>query len=109
MLHDNYKTKVEYGVSATVILVGLFFIYQASTIGTSKEMFGPNAMPFALSISTVLGGVWLAHRAFRGKVGAVGRGRRMGHNGALAIQKIAQHRHIARRGGHASPRTLPKT
>ena len=71
MLHDNYKTKVEYGVSATVILVGLFFIYQASTIGTSKEMFGPNAMPFALSISTVLGGVWLAHRAFRGKVGAV--------------------------------------
>ena len=71
MLHENYKTKVEYGVSATVILVGLFFIYQASTIGSSKEMFGPDAMPFALSISTVFGGVWLAYRAFRGKVGAV--------------------------------------
>ena len=71
MLHENYKTKVEYGVSAIVILVGLFFSYQASTIGTSKEMFGPDAMPFGLSISTVLGGVWLAYRAFCGKVGKV--------------------------------------
>ena len=71
MLHEKYKAKVEYGVSAIVMLVGVFFIYQASTIGTSKEMFGPDAMPFALSISTVLGGVWLAYRAFRGKVGAV--------------------------------------
>ena len=74
MLHENYKTKVEYGVSAIVILVGLFFIYQASTIGSSKEMFGPSAMPFALSISTILGGFWLAFRAFRGKVGAVQEG-----------------------------------
>lgn len=71
MLHENYKTKVEYGVSAIVMLVGLFFIYQASTIGTSKEMFGPDAMPFGLSIATVLGGIWLAYRAFRGNVGAV--------------------------------------
>ena len=71
MLHENYKTKVEFGVSAVVILVGLFFIYQASTIGSSKEMFGPDAMPFALSILTVSGGIWLAYRAFRGKVGAV--------------------------------------
>ena len=71
MLHENYKTKVEYGVSAVVILIGLFFIYQASTIGSSKELFGPDAMPFALSISTVFGGVWLAFRAFRGEVGAV--------------------------------------
>ena len=71
MLHENYKTKLEYGVSAIVMLVGVFFIYQASTIGTSKEMFGPDAMPFGLSISTVLGGVLLAYRAFRGKVGAV--------------------------------------
>ena len=71
MLRENYKTKVEFGVSAVVISVGLFFVYQASTIGTSKEMFGPSAMPFALAISTVLGGVLLASRAFRGKVGAV--------------------------------------
>ena len=71
MLHENYKTKVEYGVSAVVIVVGLFFIYQASTIGSSKEMFGPDAMPFAISILTVFGGIWLAYRAFRGKVGAV--------------------------------------
>ena len=71
MLHENYKIKVECGVSAIVILVGLFFVYQASTIGTSKEMFGPSAMPFALAISTVLGGIWLAKRALSGKVGAV--------------------------------------
>lgn len=71
MLRESYKTKVEFGVSAVVILVGLFFVYQASTIGTSKEMFGPSAMPFALAVSTVLGGIFLASRAFRGKVGAV--------------------------------------
>ena len=71
MLRESYKTKVEFGVSAVVILVGLFFVYQASTIGTSKEMFGPSAMPFALAVSTVLGGILLASRAFRGKVGAV--------------------------------------
>ena len=71
MLRESYKTKVEFGVSAVVVLVGLFFVYQASTIGTSKEMFGPSAMPFALAVSTVLGGILLASRAFRGKVGAV--------------------------------------
>ena len=71
MLRESYKTKVEFGVSAVVILVGLFFVYQASTIGTSKEMFGPSAMPFALAVSTVLCGIFLASRAFRGKVGAV--------------------------------------
>jgi len=71
MLRENYKIKVEFGVSVIVVLVGLFFVYQASTIGSSKEIFGPNAMPFALAISTVLGGIWLANRAFRGNVGAV--------------------------------------
>ncbi len=71
MLRESYKAKVEFGVSAVVILVGLFFVYQASTIGASKEIFGPSAMPFALAISTVLGGALLASRAFRGKVGAV--------------------------------------
>ena len=71
MLQESYKTKVEFGVSAVVILIGLFFFYQASTIGTSKEMFGPSAMPFALAISTILSGVLLASRAFFGKVGAV--------------------------------------
>ena len=50
MLRESYKTKVEFGVSAVVVLVGLFFVYQASTIGTSKEMFGPSALPFALAV-----------------------------------------------------------
>ena len=42
MTNDNYKVKLEYGVSAVVVLTGLFFIYQASTIGISKEAVGPS-------------------------------------------------------------------
>ena len=69
MTNDNYKVKLEYGVSAVVVLTGLFFIYQASTIGVSKEAVGPRTMPMALAVSLVLGGLWLAFRAFRGTVG----------------------------------------
>ena len=69
MTNDNYKVKLEYGVSAVVVLTGLFFVYQASTIGVSKEAVGPRTMPMALAVSLVLGGLWLAFRAFRGKVG----------------------------------------
>jgi hypothetical protein len=69
MAHESYKTKIEYGVSAVVCLVGLFFIYQAFTIGVSKEAVGPRTMPMALAITLVLGGLWLAFRAFRGKAG----------------------------------------
>jgi hypothetical protein len=55
MTNDNYKVKLEYGVSAVVVLTGLFFIYQASTIGVSKEAVGPRTMPMALAVSLVLG------------------------------------------------------
>jgi hypothetical protein len=74
MTNDNYKVKLEYGVSAVVVLTGLFFIYQASTIGVSKEAVGPRTMPMALAVSLVLGGLWLAVRAFRGKVGPLKEG-----------------------------------
>jgi putative tricarboxylic transport membrane protein len=74
MTNDNYKVKLEYGVSAVVVLTGLFFIYQASTIGVSKEAVGPRTMPMALAVSLVLGGLWLAFRAFRGKVGPLREG-----------------------------------
>jgi hypothetical protein len=69
MAHENYKTNIEYGVSAVVSLIGLFFLYQAFTIGVSKEAVGPRTMPMALAVALVLGGLWLALRAFRGKVG----------------------------------------
>ena len=69
MAHDNYKIKIEYGVSAVVSLIGLFFVYQAFTIGVSKEAVGPRTMPMALAVSLVLGGLWLAQRAFRDKAG----------------------------------------
>ena len=69
MAHENYKTNIEYGVSAVVSLIGLFFLYQAFTIGVSKEAVGPRTMPMTLAVALVLGGLWLAFRAFRGKVG----------------------------------------
>jgi len=64
-----YKTKVEYGVSAVVLLVGVFFIFQAFTIETTKETVGPRTLPMILAVSLVLGGLWLAVRAFLGKTG----------------------------------------
>lgn len=74
MVDENYKVKLEYGVSAIITLVGLFFVYQASTIGISKEAVGPRTMPMALAVSMVLGGLWLTYRAFRGKVGGMKEG-----------------------------------
>lgn len=67
----DYKTKLEYGVSAVVFLVGVFFIFQAFTIDTSRESVGPRTLPMILAVSLVLGGLWLALRAFLGKVGDI--------------------------------------
>ena len=69
MANEDYKIKVEYCVAATVILIGLFFIYQASTIKASKETVGPQTMPYILAVALVLGGLWLAIRAWTGKAG----------------------------------------
>lgn len=66
---QEYKIKVEYGVSAVVLLIGVFFIFQAFTIETSREAVGPRTMPLTLAISLVLGGLWLAIRAFTGRAG----------------------------------------
>ena len=48
---QDYKIKVEYGVSAVVLLVGVFFIFQAFTIETSREAVGPRTMPLWLAIA----------------------------------------------------------
>lgn len=64
-----HKTKVEYGVALVVFLVGVFFIFQAFTIDTSREAIGPRTMPMILAISLVLGGLWLGLRAWLGNVG----------------------------------------
>ena len=66
---QDYKTKVEYGVSAVVLLVGVFFIFQAFTIETSRESVGPRTLPLILAVSLVIGSLWLALRAFLGKTG----------------------------------------
>lgn len=64
-----YKRKLEYSVAAVVLLVGCFFIFQAFTIETSRESVGPRTLPMILAASLVLGGLWLALRAFLGKAG----------------------------------------
>ena len=66
---QDYKIKVEYGVSAIVLLIGVFFIFQSFTIETSREAVGPRTMPLWLAIALVLGGLWLAIRAFTGRAG----------------------------------------
>jgi len=66
---QDYKNKVEYGVGAIVLMVGLFFIYQAFTIDTTRESVGPRTLPMILAVSLVIGGIWLGLRAFLGKAG----------------------------------------
>jgi len=74
MDHTLYKKKLEYGVASVTTLIGIFFAYQASTIRASNEAIGPQSMPTALAIGLILGGVWLAIRAHRGKVGDIQEG-----------------------------------
>jgi len=69
MDRHQYKTKVEYGIAAVVLLIGVFFIFQAFTIETSRESVGPRTLPMILAVALVLGGLWLALRAYRGKIG----------------------------------------
>ena len=71
---QEYKTKVEYGVAAIVLLVGVFFIFQAFTIETSRESVGPRTLPMILAVSLVIGGCWLALRAWLGKTGELKEG-----------------------------------
>lgn len=66
---QDYKIKVEYGVSAVVLLIGVFFVFLAFTIEISKEAVGPRTMPMFLAISLITGGLWLALRAFLGRAG----------------------------------------
>ena len=65
----SYKSKIEYGVSFTVLVVGIFFIFQALTIDTTKELVGPRTLPMILAISLMLGGIWLGLRAYFNKAG----------------------------------------
>ena len=67
----EYKTKVEYGVALVILLIGFFFMYQASTIKASSEAVGPRTMPMFLAIAFILGGIWVGIRAFRGAAGEI--------------------------------------
>ena len=69
MGNHDYKIKVEYGVSAVVLLIGVFFLFLAFTIDASKEAVGPRTMPMFLAVSLIVGGLWLALRAYFDKAG----------------------------------------
>ena len=69
MDNQNYKIKVEYGVSAVVLLIGVFFLFQSFTIDTSRESVGPRTMPLIIAIALVISGAWLGLRAFTGRAG----------------------------------------
>ena len=56
MDYQKYKIKVEYGVSAAVLLIGVFFIFQAFTIETSRETIGPRTMPMIIAFSLAISG-----------------------------------------------------
>ncbi|MDB4222895.1 tripartite tricarboxylate transporter TctB family protein [Granulosicoccus sp.] len=71
---QEYKIKVEYCVGAVVLLVGIFFIFQAFTIATTRASIGPRTLPMILAVSLVLGGLWLLVRAFRGNTGDLNEG-----------------------------------
>ncbi len=74
MDNHNYKIKVEYGVSAVVLLIGVFFMFQAFTIDTSREIVGPRTMPMILAVATLLSGLWLGIRAYTGRAGDLSEG-----------------------------------
>ncbi|MFK8078247.1 MAG: tripartite tricarboxylate transporter TctB family protein [Granulosicoccus sp.] len=74
MGNEQYKIKIEYCVGAAVILIGVFFIFQAFTISTTREAVGPRTLPMILAVSLVLGGLWLILRAFRGNTGDLSEG-----------------------------------
>ena len=69
--NENYKRRLELGVGAVVIAIGVFFVMQALTIGASKEIVGPRTMPMALAVSMIVGGAWLTLRALRGQAGLI--------------------------------------
>jgi len=69
MDNHQYKIKVEYWVSVAVALIGVFFVFQAFTIDTSRESVGPRTLPLIIAISLVLGGAWLGLRAYLDKAG----------------------------------------
>ena len=69
MLQENYKTKVEFGVALSLYWWGFSLFIRRRQLA-SKEMFGPSAMPFALAVSTVLGGI-LSKQSVSWQVGAV--------------------------------------
>ena len=69
MENQSYKIRVEYGVSAVVLLIGIWFLFQSFTIEASREAVGPRTMPLILAIALVFSGIYLAFRAYSGRAG----------------------------------------
>ncbi len=66
-MSNRYVTKLELGVAAVLVLIGAFFIFQASFIRpVPGDPIGPKVLPMFLAIAILCGGVLIAlHTLFR--------------------------------------------
>ncbi len=56
----RYRAKVDLGVAAITVAIGAFFTYQVSLIeAVQVDAIGPQLLPYFLSISMIVLGVWV--------------------------------------------------
>ncbi len=68
----SYRSKIDLGVAAGTIAVGLFFLWQASeiSVGMADDVVGPSAVPYFLAFAIIGLGVVIGAFAFIGSRGA---------------------------------------
>lgn len=71
MASFSYRSKIDLGVAAGTIAVGLFFLWQASeiSIGMADDVVGPSAVPYFLAIAIIGLGLIIGAFAFFGAAG----------------------------------------
>ena len=56
----RYRAKIDLGVAAITVAIGAFFTYQVSLIeAVQVDAIGPQLLPYFLSISMIVLGVWV--------------------------------------------------
>jgi hypothetical protein len=61
----SYRTKIELGVTAVVIVTGLFFAILAWDINPKSHEIGPRAVPMFIAITMILLGALISFVALR--------------------------------------------
>lgn len=74
-MQSSYKVRLELGVALIVGLIGVFFIYQASSIRPAiNDPIGPKVLPMFLAVCLIVGAALIALRALLGKAGNIREG-----------------------------------